>query len=425
VMRCAIQHAHRQIETGESYGIPLAQCEGIFREIALHVSELKHEAFFYGDGVRIGSGAHHGWVWNNSQADSALSQAFNTLVFDNYGQKPCTPTSEEVAALIKGAQLLECILPRSAESALSHVHSIVLFPPVGNWLRISSSSEFRLGGTVFLNRKHIMNPWWVAEHLYHEALHQQLYDFRHGHSLLNPDFDREEAPRVCSLWNSPNLKRGNYWDAHRSMAAFHVYVHLSLLCVIVDELANSLASRFGDGEKVLVGTRKALDRARYLAEQLQNACGGDIGQAGKKFTQWFTSVLDVLDDSPAPTGACTHLLLDRYRREAQKVDNLIGESQSNSDFRLLLRTLVENELTSAHRILEETDACVNEFAAKVEDFKRETAQSHFSAARSFIADSLINASQNKYELSTSHVPDEMLREMVETSSERLMPYLST
>ena len=206
--------------------------------------------------------------------------------------------------LANGAKLLCELLPLSSRSALSHAHLIAVFPSVGTWTGASSSSQFELSGTFFVSLDGLSSPWWVAEHLFHEALHQQMYDFRHGHTLFNEQYmTREDGPRIHAIWNPPDSNGGNYWSIYRALAAFHVYVYTALLCRLAEQRARELESVYGplDGPLTMCGSRKASERARYLAEQIRALCWQELGLAGKRFVDWFSSVLDVLD-SPRPPG---------------------------------------------------------------------------------------------------------------------------
>src|SRR5437588_8507438 len=72
VVRCAIQHALKQLETGTQYGLPLDQCEEVFRATIGHIeageSGAPSEA-----GVaevnRLGPDSCHGWVWSEEHSD--------------------------------------------------------------------------------------------------------------------------------------------------------------------------------------------------------------------------------------------------------------------------------------------------------------------------------------------------------------------
>ena len=103
---------------------------------------------------------------------------------------------------------------------------------------MKSSSQYLLGGAIFISESVLDSPWQIAEQLFHESLHQKLYDFRHAHTVLaqdSPNIDDHPArPSVVrSLWNYP----GNEWDSHQALAAFHVYVHLALLCTLAEQRA--------------------------------------------------------------------------------------------------------------------------------------------------------------------------------------------
>jgi hypothetical protein len=223
---------------------------------------------------------------------------------DNYDESLCTPNIDELARLAKGAQLLGALLPLLSRSALSHAHLIAVFPMVGSWKGKASSSQFRVAGTIFLSRELLESPWQVAEHLFHESLHQKLYDFRHAHSLLKPNYWRKGAPRVRSHWNVTDSSESNCWDTHRAVAAFHVYVHLSLLSTLAEQRAPELENVYGPlrGSLKMIESRRAFERAHYLGEKIKELCWQELGLAGKRLMDWLTLVLDALD--AAPPQAC-------------------------------------------------------------------------------------------------------------------------
>ena len=126
----------------------------------------------------------------------------------------------------------------------------------------------------------------------------------------------------------PGLNKSNYWDTHRAVAAFHVYVHLGLLCTLAEERASELETVYGSLHSSLTMTesRKAFERAHYLGEQIKEFCSGELGLAGKRLVDWLISVLDALDPSPPPQGSYIHLLLDRYQREARRIETLLNKT---------------------------------------------------------------------------------------------------
>jgi len=428
VIRCAIQHAHYQLECDERYGLPLADCEKVFETTVHHLQNRRPGTPFENGSIqleRLGTESYHGWVWNEEYPDDVFGRAFRHILKQEYGDGLCTITSDELAMLKKGERLLHDLLPSLAPSALGHAHLLACFSDSGFWKGKVSSSQIRMGGTIFLNRQMLMSPWCVAEHLLHESLHQKLYDFRHGHSLLDPDFSMAERPRVCSLWNAQELNKANHWDTHRTFAAFHVYVQLSLLATVAEQRASSLEDRFGPF-RGLIESRKALERARYLGEKLGEQCAQELGLAGKRLLDWLMVVLDNLDPSPPPKGAYMHLLLDLYQREANKVESVFRQGDgARSTLSRELAPVVKSEVESTRRVLSALDADVEltRFNAEVGRYSDEQLGLEFPAVRRVIAKSLLGASPDGYALKSRAAegedPDALVRQMVEAGSERL------
>jgi hypothetical protein len=342
------------------------------------------------------------------------------VVRDNYGdERPCTLDADELDVLAKGARLLGELLPLLSRSALSHAHLVTVFPEVGAWASRLSSSEFRISGTVFLSRRLLSNPWRVAEHLFHEALHQQIYDFRAGHSVLIPNFVREDAPTVHSLWNRPDSARGNYWDIHRALAALHVYVHLALLASAAEQGASQLVDEYGP--VTLTGRRTSLARAHYLAEQIRELGWQELGPAGRQFLDWFSSVLELLDSSPPAPGAYVHLLLDRYWREARDIRSLPGDAGRRAELPGLLSKLTDEEVGRTRRVLDAMGEDVARFNEDVAAYSGQDPLTRFASVRTLIANTILNAAPRSFILSESKAPDEMVKQMVEQSSAILQP----
>lgn len=334
VLRCAVQHAMRQLTLGDAYGLPLPQCGALFALAAEHlrqgrpggplVAHLPPESILAGGADGHGAQATYVWRQGGEAPATPYAAAFLAVMEENYGAPLSTPGASDMTMLWRGVELLDTLLPRLTRSALSHVQLLALFPKVGTWCGKASSSQFRVNGAIFLNQELIGNPWWLAEHLLHEALHQKLYDFRHGHSLLAAGYERDEASRVCSLWNAPDDSGSHYWDAHRTLAAFHVYVQLALLCLQAERQEEQLAPIYGPIGSHMSGSRRAIDRARYLGEQLREVSWPVLGTAGRQMSNWLLAVLDELDVERRPPGASLHLLLDLYARQSRKLDAFLA-----------------------------------------------------------------------------------------------------
>jgi hypothetical protein len=435
VVRCATQHAFRQVKTGAPYGLPYDICGEVFESAIQQIDRgatcgplqatVPQVAF-------IGTHPRYGWVWTEDHPNDVFGAAFRALIRENYGELLATSSEAETAMLREGVSLLEELVPQVTGSTLTHAHIVGLFPPTGNWARRASGSQFRLGGTIFLNRETLQNPWWVAEHILHESLHQKLYDFRHAHSLLAQDVltveqqlqletDDSAAVWVLSPWNTPGMAQLNRWDTHRVIAAFHVYVHLSLMSSIAEGTAPSLEKRYGpinDRPATMTNPRTAFDRAHYLAQSLATTCWGELGAAGQLLVRWLTGVLADMDPAPPPKNAIVHLLLDRYLREARVVERDRGQKALAE----VVDGLCQRELATTCRIL----AVLGRAGAidQFEDAARELRDRHdvagFSLVRQLIAQQLMGASSDKYTLSSVRSSranaDDMVQEMVEESS---------
>ncbi|MEU3794438.1 hypothetical protein [Streptomyces fructofermentans] len=386
-----------------------------------------------GDAQWLGDPSRTPWIWSPGQDRGFAGETFTRFIEQQFGAGLAQPTEDDLAVLRQGYQILEELMPLTSHGALSHTHLIGLTPGTGAWAGKASSSQFTVVGIFFLNRKLLQNPWWVAEHLLHEALHQKLYDFRHAHSLLARDLDDSpNAPadvcRVVSLWNAPGVDGSNRWDVHRAMAAFHVYVHLALLCSLAEEHAPRLRGAYGplDAPKPMTPSRKAFERAHYLAESLRSECWDELGLAGRRMVDWLDAVLNAMDQAPPPSGSFLHLVIDRYLKEARR----LREAPVTDDLAATLTTLGHSEAETFREVLSAVGAKhhLDTFTAQPTprpahgaDADHHTA---FAQQRHHIADTLLQLAPNGYSLDSLCPPpgpsaDEMVRAMVEASSREL------
>jgi predicted O-methyltransferase YrrM len=427
VVRCAVQHAHTQMEAHTAYGLPISDCEQVFEETVRHLQLGKSGTPFENGATRLdrlGSQAHHGWVWTEDYPNDVFGRCFRHLLNQEYGGSLCTPNPEEMRILVKGEQLLQDLLPSLSRSALGHAHLIACFPDTGFWKGKVSSSQIRMGGTIFLNRHLLVNPWCVAEHLLHESLHQKLYDFRHGHSLLELDYTAADSPKVISVWNASELTKSNHWDTHRTFAAFHVYVQLALLAMVAEQRAGELEDAYGPF-RGMVDSRKALERAQYLGEKLKDVCWDKLGLAGKGLRDWLMSVLKFLNPAPPPGGAYLHLVLDLYQREANIVDAALRESEvARAGFSRLLTPVAKEEVESARLVLSVIGGApaLDRFNTALGEYDDQELGRQFPAVRRLIAKTLLDASPDGYRLASRAPgvdPEQLVKQLVERGSERL------
>jgi hypothetical protein len=425
-LRCAIQHATWGVERGWKGGLELDLCTDLFRETTALLKRGYMRApleFGATRAGRLGLSSHSGWIWNNEHADDPFLRAFQKLIQQNYRAFLSSPTEEELGGLRQGAQLLTELMPRLSRSALSHAHIIGVCPQEGRWKGSASSSQFRLTGTIFLDRESVSKPWWVVEHMFHEALHQKLYDFRHGHTLFEPYDPSHDLQTIQSPWNSFGGDV-NRWDTFRAFAAFHVYVHLALLGAIIEQRQLELMNEPAElAESIkIISSRKAIDRARYLGDALQAKCWDQLGVAGKRFHEWLTAVLNVLDPSPGRADAYIHLLLDLYRNETNRV--YASAAAYGTETFALLREEVETTRSLLYDVAASEDD-VERFNATVSRHLESgtlTAQERFYSIRTSVSETIqglchdgrhIDARPDRAD------PNETVWKMIQRSSERI------
>lgn len=447
VVRFTINDALRQIETETWHGLPLDKCEEIFLTIVQYLKNNEHEDILISEKARIHCLRPGIRIWTGEHFCGQLfEQTFQYAVQERCGGlsesslELCIPNSDEISMISKGAMLLNELLPLLSRSALSHTHTIALFPSA-SWKSSASLSQFWLAGTIFLGKEFLSNPWWVAEHLLHESLHQKLYDFHHGHSLLIPNFSREDAPSVCSLWNVPGTNKANCWDTHRAVAAFHVYVHLALLSAMAEQRAAELEEVYGSpcARPAMIDSRKAMERAHYLGEKIEELCWQELGLAGKRLVKWLISVIDALDPSPPPKGCYTHLLLDRYQREAQSVrqkvdafclfqtrsDNRRSQSAIPESFMQKLLEIIKYEIENTRRILSGINASdkLIKFDHEVDSYSKDGLENKFYEIRNSVAAVILSLYDADYRPKNTQCKlnyvQNIVTQMVENSSENL------
>lgn len=335
VVRGVTQQALSQLSRSIFEGMPLAQCAEVFEAAARHVAEARPGGPLESEGVtggRLGGDAAAPWLWSDDRADGVCTRAFRYLVEQNFGAPLCSPRPENLATLQQAAAILDQVAPSLARSALSHARLIALFPQAGRWEKVTSCSQFRIVGVIFLGRDMLRDPVSVAEHVLHEALHQKLYDLRHAHSVLARDFEpeREEvsgaAPAVVSLWNLVSTPGSARWGPSRTLAAFHVYAHLAVYGRLL-EAAPDQARHLAGAAAGLTSATSAFRRAYYLGTQLREKYGDELGLAGQCLVDWLMQCLELVSPGPSDPGLRAALLLERYAREIPGLESLSGPAR--------------------------------------------------------------------------------------------------
>jgi len=422
VVRCAVDHALRAFGPNARPGLSVGECEEVLRAMMGQIESMGDSAVGSEFLDRLERDGLQNAMWSEQSSEDAIMRHFRTLVTDALQIRLCAPDDDERAVFKQGLRLLRELLPEISNSALRHVHAVAVFAAEGPMAGSASSSDINLSGTIFLNRNKLRNPWVVAEHVFHEALHQQLYDFHQGHTMLLPN--PVSTHTVCSLWNLPTSIGDNHWGTWRTINAFHVYVHLTLLATVAEQRAVELEQIYGPVASI--GRRTANARAHYLGDQLRAVCWDELTKAGKRWVERFGAVLEVIDLSPPPPGADLHLLLDRYWTEAHMVVSLSDRVGSRPGAVQQLVDLVDEEVSCIRLALQDLECQheVDEFDSAVAVLAGLDPIQRCCKVRTLIVDTILAVSPNGgYTLSEAQIPDRMIKDRIDQSSEVLRTLL--
>jgi hypothetical protein len=439
VMRGAIQHGLAQVTTGVLNGLSLADCADVFmRSVQLLGQTSWPELPDAANARRLGEGLLDCWIWSNESSEDVWSRSFRELTRYSFGEELCAPEAADLAMLRRAASLLHQVSPSLARSALSHVQGIALFPQSGRWCNASSCSQFLLGGVIFLAKERLQNPWYVAEHLLHEALHQKLYDIRHTHSVLNGDFAAQEhvsGIEVVSLWNNEDAPGSNVWAPARCLAAFHVYVHLAVfarLAARADEESAALEPGLDDVR--LVTADSAFKRAVYLGSQLRHRCDEELGLAGQSLVDWLSQCLELTAEIPPESETRAALFLERYEREARRIESWVAGNRAvdgSLDARFdELSQATEREIASTRQVLSlqsEREALVafdREIATCLSPGSSGRTLAELGRVRRAVLRCLEMAATGESSMEAAALAHRIVEAMVEASSDQLMRVLA-
>jgi hypothetical protein len=185
----------------------------------------------------------------------------------------------------------------------------------------------------------------------------------------------------------------------------------------------------------MIASRTALDRARYLGEQIRDTCREELGLAGRRLVEWMLTILEALDPAPPAPGSHVHLLLDRYQREAHIFKRNMERScegerpGSRDDFEHDLpekiRQIVQREIESVRQYLSSVGAGAQsaQLDAAIKGYGTAEFVTNLAGIRGVIAGAVLNAPRYGSIGATGSFdpehPEEILRHMIEKSSEQL------
>lgn len=200
-------------------------------------------------------------------------------------------TAEHDAGIDHAIRTLDSALPLIGAGTVRSLAGIGLFT--------GAMGSGYFAGTpllIFVNTTVFADEALAAEILLHESLHQKLADIGVAREILRRDYVDEKSHQVSVPWG------GDRWfSVDRSLAAYHVYTHqsllyLSLLCrgnlVAVD--AHTLARRL-----VI-----SWARAHHFAEGVAGVdAQAELGIDGRRFTSWLADVVEEVGNVVLPDGS--------------------------------------------------------------------------------------------------------------------------
>jgi len=383
------------------------------------------------------------WIWSEERvSDDPLGSVFRRLMDQQHsGLVLATPDQHAREMLAAGASLLDDLCPSLIDSAMSHVHLIVVVG-ANSPTRITSLTNPRIPGVFFLSPTVLADPWQAAEYLLHEALHVKFLDLENTHSLFSSDYDEVNSPRIRPHWNKVQAGGASEWPINRVLTVLQVYVCLALFFTITAARSSSLEVKYGPTYRNSAQqARSSLDRAHYLADQL-NQHQEYLGFAGQLYVRWLESILGVLDPDQPLRGSYVHLLLDLYERQADEVRALVSgwvdqASPAGGNLDQQLRKIAREEIGMALALFSMTprvDPAVADLRAQEKALRDLDASGgdasasgdRFLAVRTSILQSLRDLDPRFYMRpcpgrpgANLTVPGELVRAMVEDSSRQL------
>lgn len=226
-------------------------------------------------------------VFSNLRDDAcaaSIGRTFTRSMLDEGIQvEVVEPSDADLSRMGAALTLLEEVLPETAVGTLHLAPGVAIVEGTVTSAYINENPY-----CVLINRTQFSDPALLAETIFHEALHQKMVDIRLSTNFLREGYDdltSEERGDVLVPWPSSGQPRK--WSAARALAAYHVYVHVSvyysaLLSREIYKLINL------DKQAVRDRLQTAFERALYLGTSLTDAALNQVwGEDGQNLLQWL------------------------------------------------------------------------------------------------------------------------------------------
>ncbi len=191
-------------------------------------------------------------------------------------------TINEQINIEESIKLLSSYLPHLADDVLSMITAIL---PIGNSVESAFISPTPL--LIYINPKMFSNKLDLADAILHESLHHKLLTIRLTKRLLRPGYDDFTGLSVPIPWGATKYR---VFSIGRTIAAAHVYIHLTLLhikALLQQNETQRILSNFEIKKRLII----RYQRANYLIETLSmRHYRHEFGADGLEFIDWMREI---------------------------------------------------------------------------------------------------------------------------------------
>jgi hypothetical protein len=207
----------------------------------------------------------------------------------------CSPDKATSDAIAAGLHLLKTLVPELAATAMAHVYAFALAGrPSQSFVssdddkaNFQAASSLDVPGCVFLTSTIKSSVWRAAETVFHEAIHQKMFDLMATREIYRVGYAGQSAERVPVPWNAEPDGSVKFWTTDRALFACHVYVYLQVYYLALCDRLKRGDTRIFGSMNVEAALGQSTTRSAHLLAALAGPCQGDLGKAGKRFFAWL------------------------------------------------------------------------------------------------------------------------------------------
>lgn len=175
--------------------------------------------------------------WKESrETEKRFNRAKRSIINSNSGDSQfdlkLVAMSETVEnAFFRGLETLKNVSALLVKDVCYNVRYVSAFEHVSDSSNKYLPSSYTVNlfpGACFVSPKFCTTDEYVAETLYHEALHLKYFYTVSGFGLHYQDYVGEVSTRFTCPWIDSLDYEAKHWPFERAFAAFHVYMHLIL-----------------------------------------------------------------------------------------------------------------------------------------------------------------------------------------------------